>query len=182
VSLFRRSEPLHVQLARAAGLSLGEEEAAPATSAAPPWDAAGIHGRPQPRQWDVVTTVEAHGLAGDLSRFVALSPDELLVEEGPTEVEPLAAAVEHELRPPYRAEGVRRQAAMWAVGARAIELVRLPGVAGNEIELTIRDGFRTLLVDGEPSFGSLPALERPEHAVRATRLDGEVWEVRFDRL
>ena len=179
MTFFRRREPLHVRLAREGGLSLAGEEAA---GEPPPWDSAGIHGRPQPRRWDVVTTVDAPGLAGDRATFVALSADELLVEEGPSEVELLAEAVERELRPPYRAEAVRRHAAVWAVGARAIELVTLEGVAGEEIELTVRDGFRTLLVDGEPSLGSLPQLERPEHVARATRIDREVWEVRFDPL
>jgi hypothetical protein len=38
-------------------------------------------------------------------------------------------------------------------------------------------GERTLLVDGERAFGSVPALERPEHVVRARRIDGDLWEV-----
>jgi len=178
VSLFRRSEPLHVRLARAGGVSLGDE----AATGAAPWDVSGIHGRPQPREWDVVSTVDAPGLEGERASFVAVSADALVVEDGPADIEPLAAAVERELPPPYRAEAVRRHGPVWAVAARSIEVVRLVGVAGEEIELTMHDGFRTLLVDGQPSFGSLPALERPEHVVRATRLDGELWEVRFDPL
>jgi hypothetical protein len=45
-----------------------------------------------------------------------------------------------------------------------------------------REG-RALHVDGRPSFGSAPALERAgeaqggEYVVRASRLDGELWEV-----
>jgi hypothetical protein len=41
----------------------------------------------------------------------------------------------------------------------------------------VHGGERSLLVDGERSFGGLPALERPEHVVRARRLDGDLWEV-----
>ena len=178
MSFLRRGEPLHVRLAREGGLSLDEDT----PSAPAPWDVSGIHGRAQPREWDVVTTVDAPMLIGERASFVAVSENELFIEQGPGDVEPLAAAVERELQPPYRAEAVRRQGALWAVAARRTELVRLEGVAGEEIELTVRDGFRTLLIDGQQSFGSLQALERPEHVVRATRLDGELWEVRFDPL
>lgn len=172
MSLFRRGEPLHVRLARKGGLSLGGEP-----PPRPPWDAAGIHGLHRPREWDAVLTAEVPGLEGDRARFVALSRDDLLVEEGPDDVEPLAVAVEGELAPPYRAEAVRRGGDLWAIAARAIEVVELPGVAGDEIELVAHGGERTLVVDGQPAFGTIPALERPEHVVRARRLDGETWEV-----
>jgi hypothetical protein len=180
VSLFRRSEPLHVRLAREAGLSLGDESAPPRRP--PPWDAAGIHGLQRLREWDAVLTVEAPGLEGDRARFVALSRDVLLVEEGPDDVEPLAVAIEGRLAPPYRAEAVRRERDLWAVGARAIEVVELPGVAGNEIELATYGAERTLVVDGQPAFGTIPALERPEQVARARRLDGETWEVVVNKL
>lgn len=172
MSLFRRGEPLHVRLAREGGLSL-EGEPPPR----PPWDTAGIHGLHRPREWDAVVTAEVPGLEGNRARFVALSRDDLLVEEGPDDVEPLAVAVEGELAPPYRAEAVRRDGDLWAIAARAIGVVELPGVAGDEIELTAHGGERTLVVDGQPAFGTIPALERPEHVVRARRLDGESWEV-----
>lgn len=180
MSLFRRGEPLHVRLARAGGVPLGDEpeKASPVV----PWDASRLHGSQRPRQWDVVTAVDAPALQGDRSEFVALSGNELVVEEGPDDPESLAQAVERELEPPYRAEAVRRHGTLWAVAARAIEVVHLPGVTGDEIELTLRDGARTLLVDGQHTFGSIPALERAEHAVRATRIDNDAWEVRFDPL
>ena len=53
----------------------------------------------------------------------------------------------------------------------------LPGTAGEEIELSSHDGERTLVVDGEHVFGSIPALERPDHVVRARRIVDDVWEV-----
>lgn len=179
MSLFRKSEPLHVRLAREAGMPLGEEETAPTRA---PWDEAGIHGLPRVREWDAVTTVEAPELTGDKASFVALSHDVLVIESGPTDVEPLAAAVEHELAPPYRAEAVHRDGPLWAVAARRVELVELPGVGGDEIELAVHGDERTLLVDGERTFGSIPQLERPEHVVRARRVDGETWEVDADPL
>jgi hypothetical protein len=178
VSLFRRAEPLHVRLAREGGLSLGDEP----SSRPAPWDAAGIHGLQRPREWDAVVTAEAPGLEGERASFVALSRDVLLIEEGPEDVEPLATAIEGRLAPPYRAEAVRRDGDLWAVAARAIEIVDLPGVAGTEIELATHGTDRMLVVDGEPAFGSIPALERPEQVARARRLDGETWEVVVHKL
>jgi len=148
----------------------------------PSWDAAGIHGLHRMREWDTVTTVEAPGLTGDRSEFVALSRDEFVVEEGSDSVEPLAEAVERELAPPYRAEAVRRNGELWAVAARRITVVTLPGVSGEEIELASQGDERTLLIDGEREFGSLPALERPGNVVRARRIAGETWEMTVDPL
>jgi hypothetical protein len=171
VTFFRRREPLHVQLAREGGIPLEEPQTRPA------WDAAGIHGLHRVREWDTVVTVEAPDLEAGRSAFVALPGGDVVVEEGPEGVTPLATAVERELDPPYRAEGVRREDGLWAVGARRIEVVDLPGVTGDELELTTHGGERTLLIDGDRAFGSVPALERPEHVVRARRIDGELGEV-----
>ena len=71
-----------------------------------------------------------------------------------------------------RAEAVRREGTVWAVAGRKIEVVELPDVAGEELELTVKDGEHTLLVDGERSFGSIASLERPGHVVRARRVEG----------
>jgi hypothetical protein len=172
VSLFRRREPLHVQLAREGGLSLDAKE-----PIRPSWDAAGIHGNARPRQWDAVVTVDAPGLEGDRAAFVALADGDLVVDEGPDDLEPLATALEQELAPPYRAEAVRRDGTVWAVAGRKIEVAELPDVAGEELELTAKDDEHTLLIDGERSFGSIPALELPGQVVRARRVDGELWEV-----
>jgi hypothetical protein len=171
VSLFRRGEPLHVQLAREGGISLGD------TAVRPAWDAAGIHGLHRAREWDAVVTVEAPGVEGDRAAFVALAGGDLVVEEGATGLEPLAEALERELRPPYRAEAVRREHGLWVVAGRRIELVELPGIRGEELELTAHGADRSLLVDGEHAFGSIPLLERPGHVVIARRVDGEVWEI-----
>jgi hypothetical protein len=177
VSLFRRDEPLHVRLAREGGLSLGEESAPRA-----PWDNTGIHGLQRPRRWDVVDTVDAPELEGEGAKFVALPGGTIVVEEGPDDLVALVATIERELAAPYRAEAVRRHGTLWAVAARAIEVKELPGVVGEEIELSTHGSQRTLVVDGRPAFGSIPALERPDHVVRASRIDGDTWEVAFDPL
>jgi len=176
VTLFRRREPLHVRLAREG--TRGEPE----PSSRPPWDAAGIHGLARAREWDFVTTVEAPELRGERAVFVCIAPGRLAVEEGPPGLEQLAAAVEAGLAPPFRAEAVRREGSLWAVAARKVELVSLPGTPGEEIELTCHHGQRTLMIDDERSFGSIPALERAEHVVRARRVEGELWEVETDPL
>jgi len=178
VSLFRRREPLHERLAREGGLGRPLPEAAP-----PGWMETGIHGVQRPREWDAVVTVEAEGVEGDRARFVALADQTLLVEEGEN-VEALADALDS-VPPPYRAEAVRRGESQWAVGIHRIEVVSLPDAPeGQELMLTVRDGGRTLLVDGSPVFGSLPELEQlgetrgESYVVQGNRLADDLWEVR----
>jgi hypothetical protein len=174
MSLFRR-RPLHERLAREGGMleSRGEDNRAP-------WDKAGIHGVHRPREWDEVTTVEAD-VTGERASFVVLDDEEILIEEGPDDVEPLADALS--LDAPYRAEAVRRSEGVWAVAARRIQVVALPDVDGTELELSRHGDDRTLLVDSERRFGSIPLLEREGNfAVRARRLDGERWEIEASLL
>jgi hypothetical protein len=171
VTAFRRREPLHVRLARDGGIPLGEP------TARAPWDESGIHGLHRVREWDAVVTVSAPDVEGARAAFVALPGGDLVLEEGSERLAPFAQALERELDPPYRAEAVRREDSLWAVAGRRIEVVELPGVTGSELELATHGGERTLLVDGERAFGSVPALERPEHVVRARRIDGDLWEV-----
>ena len=77
---------------------------------------------------------------------------------------------------------MRRERGLWAVAANAIEIVELPGIAGEEIELISHGDDRTLAIDGERSFGTIAALERPEHVVRARRIDRDLWEIEVDPL
>jgi hypothetical protein len=174
VTFFRR-ESLHQKLARQGGLV----ESPPGEDRRAPWDKAGIHGVHRPREWDEVATVETD-LAGDHASFVVLD-DEIVIEEGPDGLSTLADAIS--LDPPFRAEGVRRSEGVWAVAARRIEVVRLPGLDGRELEQTRHGGGLTLLVDGARRFGSISALERDaDYSVRARRLEGELWEVEASLL
>jgi hypothetical protein len=129
-------------------------------------------------------------LQGDLVHFVAL-PDGTLVadeDEPDDSLGPLADAVEARLPPPYRAEAVRRGAERWAVAASRIQVAEVSGLAGDDAELVATENGRVLTVDGRPQFGSSPALERlgeavgREFAVRAKRLDGDLWEVEASPL
>jgi hypothetical protein len=176
---FWRREPLHERLAREGGL-----DRAPRVDTGPSWGEVGIHGVSRPREWDAVATVDAE-LEGNEARFVALPDGTLLVESGPDDLAPLAEAVERSLAPPYRAEAVRRSTETWAVAARTIRVVDLPDQDGEELDLTIGPDGRKLLVDGQPRFGSVPALEALVAGgghVRGSRLDGTLWEVQATRL
>jgi hypothetical protein len=180
VGLFRRSEPLHERLAREGGL-LSE----PLPEPAPPgWMETGIHGVHRQRQWDAVVAVDAEGVKGDVAHFIALQDNTLLVDED-VDVEPLAAALDDTVDPPYRAEAVRRSESQWAVGIRRIEVVDLGDDApdGQELTLTRRDGERELVVDSVPAVGSISVLERlgdtraSSYVVQGRRLADSLWEI-----
>jgi hypothetical protein len=196
--LFRRRRPLHEQLAEAGGVLLDAQLGGPVglthdpfggptPLGATPLGETGVHGVPRARRWDAVGTTEAPALRGDAVHFVALADGTLVVDEDVPDgaLGPLADAIEASLTPPYRAEAVRREGTVWAVAARRIEVVELPGVEGEELEVTVRGLERSLVVDGERSFGLIPALEQlAEHdaVVRGVRIDEALWEIKVDRL
>ncbi|HEY4411620.1 MAG TPA: hypothetical protein VGN06_01370 [Gaiellaceae bacterium] len=155
------------------------EPRAPETPPTPPREV-GIHGMQRPREWDATQTVEAPGIEGDAATFVVLPDGSVLVEEGSdSSLQPLADAIEQELKPPYRARAARQRGDLWAVQARKIEVAQLRHPPqGDSIELT----GDMLLVDGERAFGSVPELEGRGDVVRAERLDGNLWEVRASAL
>jgi hypothetical protein len=189
VSVFRRGEPLHERLAREGGLTIEE----PRFGRPPAWQEVGIHGVPRPREWDRVVTAEAPQLGlGELD-FVVLPDGTLVVDDSlelePGSLDPLAAALETELHPPYRAHAVWRGGSRWGVAARRIEVAELPeDTRGDELLVSVADGQKSLTVDGEPSFGSARVLERlgaargSSYVVRAERLAGRMWEVEVTAL
>jgi hypothetical protein len=197
LGLFRRRKPLHEQLAEAGGIAFGSAPGVPLglIAQAPGWDGdprgePGIHGVPRARRWDTVASAEAPGLHGDAVHFVALADGTLVVDENEPDdtLAPLADAIEAAIPPPYRAEGVRKGAETWAVAASRIAIAAVPGLAGDNVELVrTRDGH-VLHVDGRTTLGSAPILERlgegegPEYVVRASRLDGDLWEVEASPL
>jgi hypothetical protein len=162
-----RRKPLHERLAEQGGLV----ERAPSL----PWDAAGINAPGRPREWDVVAMLTASGLEGDERDFVVLDDETVIGDEGD---EVLAEAID--LEPPFRAHAVRRHEDVWAVAANGILVVELPEDPGGDvIDVTMREGERTVLVDGARAFGSLPVLERlieGDGVVHAERLDGQLFE------
>jgi hypothetical protein len=149
-----------------------------------------VSGIPRVREWDAVVALESDA-PGDESVFVALTDGRLLVRSGPDAIaKPAAAALTSEIEPPYRALALRREGRTWAVGAVAIEVGELPAdTEGEELMLTVtQENEHALEVDGRPT---LAGIERVEQAVggrfeayvlRATRLDGTLWEIEIDPL
>jgi Fe2+ transport system protein FeoA len=196
VALFRRRKSLHEQLADAGGLSDGLAEPVPSLSAdTPGWDGErrgepGIHGVPRARRWDAVASAEAPALKGDAVHFVALPDGTLVVDEDEPDgaLASLAEAVEQTIPPPYRAEAVRKGTETWAVAASRIAIARVPGLSGDQAELTSTREGRVLRVDGRTTMGSQRELERlgetegTEYVVLAKRLDGDLWEVEATAL
>jgi len=206
MGLFRRRKPLHERLLEEAGVELpaakppvpdsgavkavwGDREGPPAKNDRPARES-GVHGIAREREWDAFATVQAPEIGGDEVAFDVLPDRTVLVEdeEGDVSLSPLADAVERELRPPYRARAVRQSPELWAVAARAIDVVALPDQEGDSIELSVRGGERALTVDGAREFGTIPELERlaaerhEDFVIRAQRLDDGWWEVRVDPL
>ncbi len=152
----------------------------------PHWLEAGITGLSRQREWDAVATADAPGEPGDEAELVVLADGRVLVEHGPSGLDPtpLVDALVR-ARAPYRAVGVRREE-LWAVGARAIEVERLdPDPPGRDLELTWNGSVLALSVDGRPTdAGAAAALERlaaarerGSYAAHAHRLVDDLWEV-----
>jgi hypothetical protein len=180
VALFRR-KPLHERLAEEGGLV--EPATRPLFTGVIP--ETGIHGIARERQYDAVVTTDAADVEGASARFVGLEDGSLVIEEGDGDLTPLAEAIEQAVRAPYRAIAIRRGETQWAVAAHGLRVIELPEPGGDEIELVVKGDERTLVVDGNRSFGTFPELEQlaeGDSVMRAARLDGTLWEVRVDPL
>src|SRR5439155_1277874 len=102
--------------------------------------------------WLKGRTLRAREATRDMKASIDSLPDgSLLVEEGAdSSLDALAAAVEQELRPPYRARGVRRGESMWAVEASRIEVLALPDAPGGDsIDVTRTSEGTILAVEGQ---------------------------------
>jgi hypothetical protein len=179
--LFRRSKPLHERLAEQGGLV--ERRPGPLFTGTIP--ETGIHGVPREREYDAVAAADAPDAQGDGARFVGLEDGSLVVEDGEGDLTPIADAIERELGRPYRAVAVRRGETRWAVAGHRLRVVELPEPGGDEVELVLSGGEKTLTVDGLHAFGTLPELEalaEGDAVIRASRIDGTLWEVRVDAL
>ena len=189
MGLFRRAKPLHEQLAEQADLDIGsaadgaDSEAGQRTpsrlaglmhgladgflSAPPdefgrpsPFGEVALHGVARPREWDTIVTVAAE-LPGDVVHFTSLPDGTLVVEEDIPDgaLNPFADAIEASITAPYRAEAVRRDDSVWAVGAKRIRVRSFPEHEDDELEL---------VEDGQIVIGR--------------RLDGDLFEVQDSPL
>ena len=197
MGLFRRRKPLHERLAVAGGITdaLTDEPAPSLAADTPGWDGEqrgepGIHGVPRARRWDTVASAEAPAIKGDTVHFVVLTDGTLVADEDEPDgaLTSLADAVEQAIPAPYRAEAVRKGPETWAVAASRIAVASIPGLSGDQAELTSTREGRVLRIDGRTTMGSVRELERlgetegTEYVVLAKRLDGDLWEVEASAL
>jgi hypothetical protein len=143
----------------------------------------------RPRRWDAVVSAQAPDVSGHEVEFVTV-PDGSIVtedEEGDADLTAFADAIERQVSRPYRVKGVRREDGVWALAVRRIDVATFQA-EGEAVDLSVHDGVRSLTVDGRPGFGSISELEAigeplgDSYVVRATRLDGDLWEVSADPL
>jgi hypothetical protein len=191
VRLFRRDDPLHEKLAREGGLdfrrSVDEPDGPPAIDPGHPlWRIAGIHGIPRAREWDAVLTAIAPDLPGDETDFVALPDGTLYTEDDLPEgaLAPIADGFDGLLEAPYHAFALRQEADVWAAAAMRVAVVEVPeDVDGDQVDLAVNDGERTVRVDNAESRAEIPSLEDfaaqqfGSFVLRASRLDETLWEV-----
>ena len=144
----------------------------------------GVMGVGPGKTYDAVVAAHAPGLTGDAVTFVALEDGTLVVNEDVPDgsLAPIADALEQMVPPPYRAAAGRTDGDAWAAVAESVDIVELRDVGGDEVDLTVVAGERTLSVDGEPATRSVPALDAlaEEHdsvALHAERADGDLFAV-----
>jgi hypothetical protein len=188
---FRREEPLHEKLAREGGLdfrrSVDEPDGPPTLDPEHPlWRIAGIHGIPRAREWDAVLTAIAPDLPGDETDFVALPDGTLYSDENLPEgaLAPIADGFDGLLDAPYHALALRQEEDVWAAAAMRVDVVEVPeDVDGDQVDLVVNDGERTVRVDDAESRAEIPSLEDfaaqqfGSFVLRASRLDESLWEV-----
>jgi hypothetical protein len=210
MGLFRRKKPLHERLAEEAGIVLPDdprEEAeglrsgaervlwaaggiagipTPTNPAHPLSNVTAIHGIPRNREWDAVASAEAPELPGDQADFVALADGTLFTDDDLPDdaLTPLADALERRLEAPYHALARRQEGDVWGVAAMRVNVVEVPeDVPGDNLDVAVNDGQRTILVDEVESKIEVPSLEEfaaqqfGSFVLRATRLDDTLWEV-----
>jgi hypothetical protein len=144
----------------------------------------GVMGVGPGRTWDAVVAARAPSLTGDRVTFVALDDGTLIVTEDVPDgaLTPVADAIEEIVGPPYRAAATRAEGDSWTAVAESVRTLALPGIGADELELTIVDGERTLMVDDERTDQPVPALDaladaHEAVAIHAERVDGDTFAV-----
>lgn len=180
--LFRRGddETLNDKLLREAGYS---SEGAPVEAAPSGED------DPSAEREKIVFTLDEPDVEGTAHEFVTLADGSMVVDEAAPDISSLADAVEASIEPPYRASAVRQDDGNWRVTAHPIAVEKLT-LEGDELELSLLDGVTRFAIDGSETDAvavPLRLMRVGEQAggdfvVRATRLDGDLWEVRADEL
>jgi hypothetical protein len=204
VGLFRKKETYNEQMLREAGLDrVVFTDPAPMPRDPPPLDTATIpilaYGDPHgvirvdsgPMAWDFATTARVPGLAGDRVEFITLPNGDVIVEkeQGDGDLSLLADAIEEHLSAPYKAAASRQDGDLWGVGARRIEVAKIPFPDAEALELSQSDGVAEFRVDGGPTDTPPPVeLQRlgeragGDFCVEARHIDGDDWEVKVSPL
>ena len=71
---------------------------------------------------------------------------------------------------------------MWSVVAEKVEIVEIPGLDGDVVDLNVVDGDRDLTLDGERTMRQVPALDalaenHGDVALHAERIDDDLFAV-----
>ncbi len=140
--------------------------------------------------WDAVVTATAPGIPGSDVHFVTLDDGTIVVDEDVPDgaLAPLADAVEGCIPWPYRAEAVRQDGDMWAVGANPVAIAILPAaLEGDQIDQTSYEDVQTCAVDGAPhdTISELTEIGNrcgSDFSVHADRLDETTWVVQVELL
>jgi hypothetical protein len=142
----------------------------------------GVMGVGPGRTWDSAVAAHAPGLTGDSVTFVALEDGTLVVTEDVPDgsLAPVANQLEEMVTPPYRAAAARNEGDVWTAVAETVQIVELPGIGADEVELTVVGGERTLTIDDEQVDRALPALDafadgQGDVAIHAERVDGDLF-------
>jgi hypothetical protein len=149
-----------------------------------PTEIAGVTGVGAGRTWDAVVSTHAPDLTGDAVTFVALEDGTLVVDQVVADgsLTPIAETLEEMVPPPYRAAAARTDNDVWTAVAESVQIVSLPGVEGDAVDLTIVGSERTLTVDGEPTELAMQPLDdlagaHESVSVHAERVDGDLYAV-----
>jgi hypothetical protein len=144
----------------------------------------GVMGVGPGRTWDAVVAAHAPTLTGDSVTFVALDDGTLIVTQDIPDgsLSPVADAIEEMLPPPYRGAAARADEDSWSAVAESVQIVELVDVGADELELTVVDGERRLMVADEQSDLDVPELDalatgHESVAIRAERVDGDLFAV-----
>jgi len=144
----------------------------------------GVMGVGPGRTYDAVVAAHAPALTGDSVTFVALDDGTLVVDQDLPDgsLGPIADAIEEMVAAPYRAAASRNEADMWTAVAESVRIVQLTGLAADDVELSVVEGERTLVLDGEETGGPLPGLDElaAQHdavSLHAERVDGDLYAV-----
>jgi hypothetical protein len=144
----------------------------------------GVMGVGPGRTWDAVVATHAPSLTGDSVTFVALEDGTLIVTEDVEDgsLTPVADQIEEMLTPPYRAAAARGDGDVWTAVAEKVRIVEIADIPADELELTIVDDERTLMIGDEQDPRAVPALdelaeEESSVAIHAERVDGDTFIV-----